>query len=219
MSQEIAQEIQRRIDSFRPQAIVLARGPSIRIAAEFLDLSEFRTYGVNDVEEFGVPVTDLVLIDRPNKRIAPGEPGCKIILNSKAARLYIRENAFVQWRELMSPEQQKKVRPLRKQYRDSTLADFWNGTIPYTTSSSSAAASVAWACGFRRIGMIGVDHNGDPKHPVTSERNVEKISRFFSDFAAQALAGGGELCNLSPISSVRLDLEPLKNYRRQRRTF
>jgi hypothetical protein len=206
-------EIEERIQDLNPHAIVMGLGPSAwlikKIDQRLLD--GVRLFGVNDVFKIR-GVHDLVIMDHPVRELHRNSERHKTVVRSRPDRLWLYYRAAPHWQPFLADE----VKEVQRTY-NLNLLNKNTGVLPKLTDkeayshlfcSPCGTTCIAWGEGMRRIGVIGVDLI--PGTHVTSRMKPD-LDWFFQHISTQARILGGEIANLSPISSVVFEAkEPVK---------
>ena len=220
-------EIEARIATMKPDAIVMGLGPSSYLLPWVNQrlLIGVRRFGVNDVFRI-MPVHDLVIMDPPLNWLDPNGERFQHIIKSRPDRWWIYPDA---WKNEQREAEQGKPfwhKQLPACVRESVTVQPWRAYAPgelptkeengrqvvdkygfnlfsdppeTTCMSPVGATTLAWKLGYRRIGVIGVDAFMSD-HP--SQRLGGMVNTFFRCIAKQAREAGGLICNLSPISQI-----------------
>lgn len=212
-------EIERRLRALDPDAIVLGLGPSAWLLP-WIDqslLSGVRRFGVHDVFRL-MPVDDLVIMDPPVKDLHPDNGRHQVILGSRPRRIWVHATQWEtgpkeesmgvpMWDRCLPACMKPIVRVLKWQAfhpRDEKVKkDMFrvDADPPQTMAMSPiAAATLAWREGCRRIGIIGMDSM--PNHHHT-HGFAPQCTMFLKVLARQAQERGGQIAQLSPISSLQ----------------
>lgn len=223
-------EIERRIATFRPEAIVCGLGPSARLLAHvspFL-LTDVRIWGVNDFCSI-MPCDDLVIMDSPlipqsglrkmrNERDV--NPRWQQVVDSRPKRWWLYKNVVEHWSTMLPEKRDQRIFDLRLWEWPRNIPDgvptIDHTPYDHTIASPIGTIAMAWGEGARRIGLIGVDllidENGRPQHHMSM--NKSQLSWFTSCFNYDMRKKGGEIRNLSPFSRLNVDkykdVEPQK---------
>lgn len=218
-------EIERRIRELKPHAIVCGLGPSAYLLPLLPPevLAGVRIWGVNDFWRV-MPCHELILMDWAHIELAEGTTRYDWILKSKPERFWIYENRNKHTGETLPDHWRKRIPALKTTPVKTFDLVKWhpsNGfkadkggkpTPPmlqgrpfhHAMMSPVGTLAIAWAEGFRRIGLIGVDLI--PGHHRLSDE-WQKLDWFLGHFGTQAKELNGTILNLSPFSSIK-SLQP-----------
>jgi len=207
------ESIEREIVDRKLDTLVLGLGPTAWLLP-WIDrklLVGMRIWGAHDIERIW-PVDDLVIMDTPqhSPRLKPGTEALKFCVEARPKRLWLYKRNAKAWRSLLHHamrhvttdvdyfvHQNPVLNPGEEHPRHFLLE--WGR--PHTgLVSPTGMTTLAWREGCRRIGVLGVEMDSD--HRTCQWR--KQVDGWFVDMARQAHEKGGAICNLSPISQLKL---------------
>jgi len=216
-------EIERRIADNRLDSIVFGVGPTAWLLP-WIDpglLAPLRKWTSHDGCRI-IPANDLVLMDPAYRSLHPDTVRYQHIVEARPDRIWCIDSAWdnskkypeLVWSKHLHAEVLPRVTVQRWRVWNPTIAphaidpkldmpDPKTGVIlPDTCAISPAGAcTLAWLQGCRRIGLLGVDmlpHHGHP-----SLQSHCQVDAFLQRIAQRMHEAGGQLVNLSPITSLK----------------
>lgn len=214
-------EIEKRISDLKPDAIVLGLGPTAWLLP-WIDqklLRGVKKIGGHDACKI-MPCDEILLLDRPVLALHRETDRFKTILASRPNKFWVYSK---NWDDL-SGAPQGHVPGWKGMWPQHLLGiteildfDVWHpattaertsrkelpkldGDPPPTSCiSPTGCTSIAWRGGSRRIGIIGMDMMPNHHHTYSFSGMVNWV---FKILRRRAVELGGEIVNLSPISTI-----------------
>lgn len=221
-------EIERRIAELKPDALVFGMGPTAWLLP-WIDqtlLRNVRLWTCHDgCRTF--QAHDLVLMDSAVRALNPCTDRFANIVASRPQRIWCYPAAWKSWKEHLDkavlgictvqpfqvwhpachPKMLKGVKLDRKEEVEKVVDGkkvrvATDTPCPDTIAiSPTGMTTLAWAQGARRIGVLGVDMLQDHGHTSWGAR--DQVDYFFARVAHLAHDQGGQVANLSPITSLK----------------